>query len=105
MRITVTQDDIDKGCRKDAFGCAVARAVCRALGVSEDESVGVDDEAIDFYDELQGRPTAKVPAVATLFIMAFDRGDPVQPFSFWLDIGDGAEPFVAPEVATEPVPA
>jgi hypothetical protein len=49
-----------------------------------------------------GSRVAKTPPTAQNFITHFDAGLPVEPFSFWLDTGDGAEPFVAPEVVAEP---
>lgn len=97
MKITVTQDDINKGIPLKAPRCAIARAIRRQT--RRYASVGTETVTA------LGRPKAfATPPVAVAFIERFDAGKLVQPFSFWLDIGDGAEPFVAPEVALESIP-
>jgi hypothetical protein len=86
VRITVTQDDIDKGVRGTACKCPVARAVGRAFGVppladqvSVGHAIGVrkypSDRCMTWYD---ASPEAKY------FMLMFDTKQPVGPFEFEL---------------------
>lgn len=79
MKITVTQEDIDKGLPNRCYECPVSLAVKRALG-ARDVSVSwtitahVDGEILKFN---------KTDPI-TRFVAAFDARQPVQPFEFEL---------------------
>ena len=99
IKIEVTQDDIDSGCREDANNCAVARAIIRQVPHVVPQSVLVDQETIDLQTNdpgtgLRGFCLDTPPAVAD-FIEAFDKhpeqreaaGDPdPTPIAFELDL-------------------
>ena len=82
MKITVTQENIDKGVRGEIGYCPIALAI-KALGY---EHVCVDDESVDARRE-EDDPYADaflsyLPTKATSFIHAFDEGRKVAPFTF-----------------------
>ncbi len=83
MTIYVTQEDIDRGCRSDAIGCPIARAVYRATG--KQYNIGYDICAAS------GR-IWYLPEAARAFIQNYDlpryaiqRSKP-EPFSFELNL-------------------
>ena len=79
--ITVTQEDIDHGKKGDCGECPIARAAKRAFpalfptvscyNLYLDSAPGRDDG--------HGTP---LPQKASEFVQDFDRGRPVEPFSF-----------------------
>lgn len=74
MTITVTQEHIKVGVPFSKWGCAVALAAYQRLGpcyVGETAIVLLKDNQV-FH----------LPPVAQLWIQRFDRGLPVEPFSF-----------------------
>ena len=77
--IEVTQEDIDRGVRKESCQCPIALALQRctgylwAAGPLEACRIGVADSDVEF------------PRDAKRFIRNFDDGLPVQPFSFEYD--------------------
>jgi len=71
LRISVTQEDIDKGTSRSAY-CPVALAVKR-LGYKDVHVLG-EIRADDFR--------FSVPLLAAKFIDRFDEGKPVYPFTF-----------------------
>lgn len=82
--ISVTQEDIRLGTRKDQHTCPIALAVQRVLPefanieVSNDEiSIGAP-KFYSFYSH-------ELPISAIDFIRAFDNERPVEPFSFYLE--------------------
>lgn len=77
MRITVTQQDIDKGEQGEAKHCPIARALKRATG----EQCLVASK-ICFIGDREDIP---LPENAQSFVSDFDCGFPVKPFSFDLD--------------------
>lgn len=80
--VHVTQEDIALGERQDAFSCPIARATKRAFGWGT--SVSVD--GINVYYRKWWRPTYRytgtLPAEALGFVLRFDMGGHVEPFSF-----------------------
>jgi hypothetical protein len=72
ITIQVTQDDIDNGVRLSGSWCPIALACIRTIGLN--------------YDQIwqnywsQGNMTENVRN----FVIAFDKKQPVQPFSFEL---------------------
>lgn len=77
-RIEVTQDDIEKGVAKNCSACPVARAITKKL--RQGLVAGVSSVLlIDYYK-------FRLSIEAFLFVIDFDKGLPVQPFSFDLDL-------------------
>ena len=82
MKIEVTQDDIDNGLRIDCELCPVAKAIVRATG----KQARVSAVGVFFFPETPSAKQIFLPSKVQLFIKSFDRKEPVQPFSFDLDI-------------------
>lgn len=81
MKITVTQEDIDKGEPRFCFKCSVAIAVTRAFGAKRTAA----EEAAIFIHHAKGQINSFLtPSAALRFIRAFDARQPVQPFEFEL---------------------
>lgn len=83
MKITVTQRDINKGCRSDDSNCPIARAVRRAFHYKYRPSVFLDI----FLDKpgignALGCRIFTMPKKARNFVSNFDFGLKVKPFSF-----------------------
>jgi hypothetical protein len=83
-RIEVTAEDIANGVRNDAERCAVARA-CERAGF---RGVEVDLGKLSFYDDGDEDlvASATLPDDVWARIEAFDKGEPVEPFAFDLDV-------------------
>lgn len=81
MKISVTQDDIDKGQRGSACSCPIALATRRAfpwLAISVSPGFGHGWLFI-------GNKTYRLPGDALTFILEFDsRSVPVAPFEFFI---------------------
>jgi len=85
VRVSVTQDDIDKGVPHVAYACPVARAVGRAMG--GDGFVLVESERIECTLQHKGFETHswETPEVVQKFIERFDEEgghERVSPFEF-----------------------
>lgn len=81
MTITVTQEDIDKGIRKDCAQCPITNAVARHLPALKFIETGscfitgsIDEERVSF----------NLPTDARWFVLRFDNGYIEQPFTFEL---------------------
>lgn len=84
-QIKVTSDCIDAGERLSAFGCPVALAIQAYLKPTA--RAGVGRVGIGFYSaESQKSVSVGVLDAVVKFIVAFDGGGEVAPFSFDLDI-------------------
>jgi hypothetical protein len=81
MRIDVTQEDIEKGERRHACRCPIARAISRAA--SSQATVG---QSVAGYSAWIGDTKVLLPACAAVFAHSFDAGDVVSPFSFDLEV-------------------
>lgn len=78
MKITVTQDDIDCGFRSNCHLCPIARAIARETG-RHSKFIRFDSpERIEVGCEVYQTSDQNV----INFILDFDCGKPVQPFSF-----------------------
>lgn len=84
VTVEVTQADIEKGCKKDANNCPIARAVLRCeksiTGVQVADSITgwrYDGEEVFRVD---------TPKAAYDFIDNFDNRRPVAPFTFTLEV-------------------
>jgi hypothetical protein len=78
--IKVTQEDINKGCVKDASNCPIALAIRREF--PEDDHVTVDTWRIRVYDGSGRYTTHNTPMIAKIFITRFDSHLHVEPFEF-----------------------
>lgn len=76
MKILVTQEHIEKGCRVSSGFCPIALAVSAATLI---DNVGVTRNRIRI-----GALCLKTPRSANRFINRFDRWLEVKPFSFTL---------------------
>jgi len=87
MRIVVTQKDIDKGRRTDAFSCPISQSIRRRFKDS-DPCTGINILNLTLKSKrYEGVP---LPNIAQAFIYNFDmdRGIPTKPFAFELKIPD-----------------
>jgi len=81
MKIIVTEEDIDRGQRRDPENCPVARALRRA-GV---EHCGVGGIAV-MIGSGADHTMVVLPCIAQEWIMQFDWGKPVGPVEFELTL-------------------
>lgn len=80
MKIEVTQEDIDGGCRESAGHCPIALALARATGCPV--SVGPGSCSVRKDD---GWHHYELPLAARRFVRDFDGNTaPVSPFKFTL---------------------
>lgn len=81
MKIQVTQDDIDHGCRAESGPCPLALAVRRQTSLVDPHiSIGAVWHGKDMY-----RKYFNLPVEASVWYRDFDRGEKVTPFEFELD--------------------
>jgi hypothetical protein len=81
--VRVTQEDIDEGTKGDCTFCPIALAVDRALGGECCVAVTIFDVYITENAHAEVFP---LPSEARQFIQRFDKGKPVSPFEFELDL-------------------
>lgn len=95
LRVTITKCDIKHGNRAESDSCPIARATLRAIKQFTGRRVGIRVfvcNGIDVFEDdgsagSEGSEDCKffnIPAKADAFIREFDKGLPVQPFSFVL---------------------
>jgi hypothetical protein len=77
MLINVTEECIKRGFRVDCGRCPVAVALRECFG----DAVSVGYDLIRINDK-----SLVTPKVVRKFIDTFDKGDPVKPFTFILDL-------------------
>ena len=82
MRITVTIEDIEAGRRYDPVRCPVARAL-RRTGMAY---FTVMESAVRLRDEDHYGGLLVLPGLVQDWIRGFDRGEPVQPIDFELEL-------------------
>jgi hypothetical protein len=88
MTIEVTEQDILDGCSRSTQNCPIARASKRAgLG----PLVFVNGFSIKTYGARGVKPIARyaLPQEACDFVVDYDAGEPVLPFSFEIDLKAG----------------
>lgn len=78
----MTMECIAKGKRDDCFSCPVALAMI-AAGLPRPS---VDNETASWRPPFSIRECRPLPDTAIAFISSFDKGEPVSPFSFDLDV-------------------
>lgn len=83
--INVTIEHIEKGKKHDCGECPIALAIKEV--VKDGVEFGVGTGRVTFQQPNSGEYHSEyLPLVATGFIMGFDRGYPVVPFTFELPI-------------------
>lgn len=87
MRIEVTEEDIQYGCRCDPDCCPVGRALSRA-GLAH---LGVLGTAVRVECQRQEVVLLVLPEEVQNWILCFDGYGPVSPFSFELELPQEAE--------------
>ena len=81
MKVTVTQEDIDKGIRCNARACPIANAIMKKKNIVYVSVLG----NTSVKREINKRSLHyiyKLPTSAKSFIKAFDSCEPVEPFTF-----------------------
>lgn len=88
VKIDVTQECIDKGCRGQATNCAVFHAINPLLKGPNRDNVhcAVTKDVISIHKDYFTVAKIKTPLVARNFISDYDAGNEVAPISFELDI-------------------
>ncbi len=84
MTIHVTQAHINAGVRQECRTCPIALALRGAIAHAPE--VQVMSGSFVAFGSHGGAEIHRLPEAAQDFITAFDAGQPVQPFSFELDI-------------------
>ncbi|QDK02062.1 hypothetical protein SEA_GIBBLES_105 [Gordonia phage Gibbles] len=77
MRVTVTQKHIDDGTKANCKLCPIAQAI-----TNKGYKARVYHELVDLIGKDGVNATYKLPKKATRFIIDFDEGNKVKPFTF-----------------------
>ena len=81
FNIEVTRDDIDKAQVNDSYQCVIAQAIAREI--PDATRIEVDLQTIRFSRDGE-RLSFLTPYAAAGYVVAFDAGDEIHPFSFQL---------------------
>lgn len=79
VTVSVTAEDIARGCQGDMYACPVARALTRAAG----KHVEVEGSE---YCARDSATWTSLPRYVSEWIMAFDDGAEVDPIAFQVDV-------------------
>ncbi len=79
--ISVTEKDIEKAKRGDSYKCVVMQAIARTF--PDAHHIDVDTQTIRFTDRHE-RKCFLTPYAVQGYVIAFDAGDPIEPFTFQL---------------------
>lgn len=91
MKITVTQEHIDRGVRCNSNGCAIALAISEACPIYDQVIVGLS--SVKLYPLIEGPLVVlTLPPEARTFIRTFDNRRGPKPMSFELDVESGGTP-------------
>lgn len=82
IAVDVTQEDIDKAMRSDSARCVVAQAIARTL--PDARRISVDVQTVRFTDGHGVRRVYLTPVGVEQYVIGFDAGDKIEPFSFGL---------------------
>ena len=82
LTVNVTQDHIDKGVRKEAYHCPVSLA----LGEADPGSDWCVSTLLVMRENGHDVVSIFPPVTVSKFVSRFDNGDPVQPFTFEIDL-------------------
>lgn len=81
VKVKVTQEDIDKGCKRDYLSCPIANAINRTVKGYRAEVTEVDIVLVKSTKAYYAT-TAKVSRRVFDFMQSFDLGLNVKPFTF-----------------------
>jgi hypothetical protein len=81
INVEVTERDIERAHKNDSYTCVVAQALART--VPDATRIEVDTQAIRFTCS-GTRYLYLTPYAVQGYVVGFDAGDPIQPFSFQL---------------------
>lgn len=81
ISVEVTADDIARAIRNDSYTCVVAQAVARTVPGAT--NIDVDTQSIRFTVDNERR-IYMTPYAVQGYVIAFDAGDEIEPFSFQL---------------------
>lgn len=89
IKVEVTQEDIDKARIFDSMNCPIAKALKRAFN-KNDIKVGpnyfvIAEEWMKSPEELKNKTEYILPTEVRDFILSFDCGSKVVPFTFEID--------------------
>lgn len=79
--VEITESDIERAHKNDSYNCVVAQAVART--VPDATRIEVDTQSIRFTTQDERR-IYMTPYAVQGYVIAFDAGDPIEPFSFQL---------------------
>ena|SRR5215831_3564918 len=79
--ISITDKDIEKAHRNNSYKCVVAQAIARTI--PDAHHIEVDTQTIRFTDRHE-RKAYLTPYAVQGYVVAFDAGDHIEPFSFQL---------------------
>jgi hypothetical protein len=82
IKVDVTQEDIDQAVRSNSRKCAVAVALARTL--PDATRISVDVQTVRFTDGRGVRRIYLTPTAPERYLISFDAGDKIEPFSFGL---------------------
>lgn len=82
ISIEVTESDIERAHRSDSYKCVVAQAVART--VTDATRIEVDTQTIRFTRGTGERWLYLTPYAVQGYVIAFDAGDDIEPFTFQL---------------------
>lgn len=81
MKIKVTKEHIGNGWRGNAESCPIGLAVCEALGYNDKGPLFVTRYGVTYNNARIADFKGKLKKCKD-FIIAFDAGEPVKPFTF-----------------------
>jgi len=81
FNVEVTEADIERAHKNDSYNCVVAQAVART--VPDATRIEVDSQTIRFTTQNERR-VYMTPYAVQGYVIAFDAGDHIEPFSFQL---------------------
>lgn len=84
IRIEVSKRDIRLGTPGEIFVCPLARATRRTLGLKATDAVCVASTVGIYRTPVSLEEDYELPKRANKFVLAFDEGKPIKPFSFKL---------------------
>jgi len=89
VRVDVTAEDIAQGRPTSSESCAIALATRRAINTDRAAYFGVGSSAVVVVAKVGGhseRYVILLPDKATRFVLRFDAGERIEPFSFEIEI-------------------
>lgn len=82
LRIDVLEQDIERAHVNDSYKCVVAQAIARTVKTAG--RIEVDTQSIRFTVDGERR-VYLTPYAVQGYVIAFDAGDPIEPFSFQIN--------------------